>query len=538
MSTLHSRTTLPSRTTFQSRATLVTLGFPVLLALALGGSTTSRLTIDAVLLFALATGAALTMLCRASREVPREALLIAALPPLLVAAQLVPLPAPLVAALQGALPPALEARLGFWRPISLDPAATWDALVWTGTLSIVLLAMLRLPAAELRARSAFLFLAVALHMVLALAQAGSGGGWSAFGYEAARGFFANANHFATLVVMLIPLAFAYLGQTGYRWAVTAFCAVAVVMLVIAGSRMGYVLGFAAIAGSLVVFKDVRAPVRGDAGMRVDRRIVLALGAAGALVLLVTIASLAFEPVGGGGSRLEFLGVTLAAALDNPLLGTGFGTFADVYERYEGAARIGATFVNEAHNEPVQLLLEGGLPALGAAVVIGIVLVRRITEGWALPFTRAAALSLGLLAVHSLVDYPLRTLSVGLLAVMLVALLFEEVPRRPSDAPRARTRRRRSTARVEEAPKQAGRPVPAGADALAPRSARARTAQPGGLERLVREDGAGAFLDHEPRRLRPQPPRDEFARAREDGRTPRRVVGVAGDDVDPALVEHA
>jgi len=59
--------------------------------------------------------------------------------------------------------------------------------------------------------------------------------------------------------------------------------------------------------------------------------------------------------------------TLRIATDFPLFGTGFGTFAEVYPRYQTAHAGGAVLF--AHNDWVQLLAEGGLAGTLAVLVL-------------------------------------------------------------------------------------------------------------------------------------------------------------------------
>ena len=410
------------------RASLLTIGAPVLLALAFGGGTTPRLAVDAWLLLVLALGATAAILMAPGRPVPRAALPVLVLPPALIALQLVPLP--LVGATQGALPAELKAELGSWRPLTLDPAATWDALLWVGTLCLVLLAMLRTRAIELRARFTFVLLAVALQIVVGLLQFTEAvpSGTPLLGYEPRAGFFSNENHFAILLVMSVPFAFAFLGQFGRSGLVAAYVALVLVALLAAGSSMGMMLGVGAVVLSLLAFGDVRRHARVAKAVprwrRAARDAVLVAFAVAALLVVWRVAN----DASSGQTRLSYAATTLEAIADNMPFGTGFGTFAPVYERYEAAEEVRRTFVNEAHNEYLQLVLVGGLPGLAVLVAVAAVLIGRMRRGWHLPITRACALALGMLAVHSLVDYPLRTLSVGTMTVFLIALLFEDLPK--------------------------------------------------------------------------------------------------------------
>ena len=49
-------------------------------------------------------------------------------------------------------------------------------------------------------------------------------------------------------------------------------------------------------------------------------------------------------------------------------GAGFGTFDPVYRRFEPDALLSTIYLNQAHNEPMQLAMEGGIPALALLLV--------------------------------------------------------------------------------------------------------------------------------------------------------------------------
>jgi O-antigen ligase len=108
-------------------------------------------------------------------------------------------------------------------------------------------------------------------------------------------------------------------------------------------------------------------------------------------------------------------------------GSGFGTFVPVFKINENLDLMGDAFVNHAHNDLAELLIEGGLPM---AVLLGAALLATAVRIWRLvasrhstePATALAGLTIILLAlVHSLVDYPLRMQ--GLAAVFAIALAF-------------------------------------------------------------------------------------------------------------------
>ena len=122
-----------------------------------------------------------------------------------------------------------------------------------------------------------------------------------------------------------------------------------------------------------------------------------------------------------------LAVTARAAQDFLPTGSGFGTFAAIYRLFEPPALLRPFHANHAHNEPLELVLEGGLPALLLILAVLGWLAARTVALWRAPpqdggaldlaLARAATVAVWLLLAHSLVDYPLRTTApMGLFAL--------------------------------------------------------------------------------------------------------------------------
>jgi O-antigen ligase len=112
-------------------------------------------------------------------------------------------------------------------------------------------------------------------------------------------------------------------------------------------------------------------------------------------------------------------------------GSGFGTFVPVFKANENLDLMGDAYVNHAHNDLLELLIEGGLPM---AVLLGAALVAMAVRLWRLtaarnssePVPALVGLAILLLAlIHSLVDYPLRMPSLA--AVAAIALAFFQSP---------------------------------------------------------------------------------------------------------------
>ena len=112
------------------------------------------------------------------------------------------------------------------------------------------------------------------------------------------------------------------------------------------------------------------------------------------------------------------------------LGFGFGSFVSAYLAVEPLDQVIAPFVNHAHQEYLEWLLEGGIPAalllVGALSVYITEIVRSMrspSRGRQRTIALAAALGIGLTLVHSFDEFPLRTPMIAVVFGMLCALLF-------------------------------------------------------------------------------------------------------------------
>lgn len=357
--------------------------------------------------------------------------------------QLIPLPP----ALWGALPgrgPILAAftTAGVsapWAPLSLAPGATWRAGFSLLPGLALCLANLALDAA---ARRRLIFLALAIGVVsvpLGMLQVLSGsnspldfyaGGEPSSGR--ASGFFANPNHTATYLAMLIPLAAAVTTRRSERHHSVPSLAIAGSLIVVfllglalTGSRSVLILGLLALAATAVVLLRPQL-----AALRRRRGAWLA----------ALIGGLALAPLALGMGLLQILQRFGAADVADDLrwtiarvtwgavwpyfpAGAGGGAFEAVYQRHEPASALIFQLVNHAHNDWLELLLETG--ALGGVLLLLWVvwLARRsrhvLGAGTGEPLARAAVIGLWLVSLHSAWDYPLRTVALSALTGLLV-----------------------------------------------------------------------------------------------------------------------
>ena len=349
-----------------------------------------------------------------------------------------------------------------WRPITVSPDLTLNAI--TGLLPATALAMLGLMLNfRSRVRVAELLVAIAcVSAVLGLVQLAAGG--TAFrlfrtsSANSAVGLFANRNHQAVMMAISLPIVAALasikLRECARPDRILALAvgigALALIAIAAAGSRMGLLLGaIGMVSAASILFLCADRTI-----LAVPRRRGLwAACAAAALALMVPIGLLIERS--GAIERLtsrEAIEQTRVAALE-PMLeaarsfmpfGAGFGTFDPVYQRFEPDALLSIIYLNQAHNEPVQLAIEGGVAALGLLAMFLLwwlraaaraVRPRESAQRRAMGI--AAATATLILMLSSLVDYPLRTpLLSGVFALFCVELVRSKQKRVPASARRS------------------------------------------------------------------------------------------------------
>ena len=426
----------------------------LLLCLVLGGSsqgvwTNAALQLLAALLLAWVTVApAPERISRAGRLL--GLLVIGAV--LLALAQLVPLPPSLWTALPGREPVAAGyALLGQDLPflsLSMSPYESLAAAYALIPPVAVLAGMLALRGyRESWVAGAILLGAFASIILGAVQVVGSGSAAWAYFYRftntGAVGFFANRNHMATLLVAALPFAAAMFASghlqvrgRGGTFAMLVAGGTAFI-LVLVGLLLNSSLAAIALAAPVVVFSALIPP----AGWRWRRALfplalVAVVASAVALASASGRASIAGSPdLGSLYSRGEMWETTLAAISNSLPFGTGLGTFAKIYVLHENPAFTDATFINHAHNDYLELLLETGIPGLLLLIAFLAWWGWRVAAVWRAPFSshfaKAATIASAAILAHSIVDYPLRAAAIAAVLAACLAMMAQP-PRRPRD----------------------------------------------------------------------------------------------------------
>ena len=358
----------------------------------------------------------------------------------LMLVQIVPLPFDAWAAMPGRETAAQIVRHaggGGWQAISLAP---WTTLGVVPTLlPVAALAIWAAGAGETALRrAAWLVVLVAMASgLLGLFQfAGSDLYLRGNGHNgAATGLFANRNHLASLCAMAIALLPLVAGSSrADRTPWGALLAIAFLLLTVLAttSRAGIAL---ALLASVATAASLLGANRRGKGIPVIGWIAIALvlGGAGFVLLDPQILPI-FARFSGGPEDYRFAiwADTLYAARQFLPWGTGFGTFEPVYASVETLETMSFAQVNEAHNEYLQVLLEGGLPfaiaGLAVLIFLGIGLIRALFAGDA--GTRAIGIAVLLALLHSVVDFPMRNYAI-LLGFTVFAARLLAVPGRIS-----------------------------------------------------------------------------------------------------------
>ena len=106
------------------------------------------------------------------------------------------------------------------------------------------------------------------------------------------------------------------------------------------------------------------------------------------------------------NRLAYYRTTWEAIGERPLLGTGYGTYADAFRAYNHPGT-GTYFLDKAHNTYLQMIMELGWPA-ALALYAGLgLLVFRCQQGRSAVYPTVLASCSVLVAVHALVDFSLE-----------------------------------------------------------------------------------------------------------------------------------
>lgn len=276
----------------------------------------------------------------------------------------------------------------------------------------------------------------------------------------AAGTFVNHNHFAAMLGMMLPVVVGLLVYT-FRYAhrrlrptMFAFdpdalaqrvilfgvALVTLLCLIFSGSRAGIASAVVGLAFSSILLR--RAGLQ-HANLIVGVLLVCGIAVAAAIGLLPLLEGITPERLGiSSAGRIALSAATLRAAIEFLPFGSGLSTFADIFPRFQ--AEVFGGYIDHAHNDYLQLLLEIGL---AAPLVVGLLfagylmqMTQWLGRGKGRSFTTlqiAAGLGLVPLMIHSVFDFGLHMPSNAIWYATLAGVLFHPGVQERRGVPRLR-----------------------------------------------------------------------------------------------------
>ncbi|GAA4046926.1 hypothetical protein GCM10022213_17950 [Parerythrobacter jejuensis] len=270
--------------------------------------------------------------------------------------------------------------------------------------------------------------------------------------EFSVGLFANRNHQAFLLAMLLPMLGVFAAwpartveHARFRSMLAMICALPLVpLIIITGSRMGLVVGVLGILAAVLIYQRVSGRKAGDRNLPAKERRKLMVAGFLAVILLGIVTVVAaqtttFDRLGSEDGALDNIRFQvwrpiLASTWDHFPIGSGIGSFVEVYKVYEPDALLSEKYLNHAHNDWLEVVMVAGLPGLFLlsmlVVVVGtnaIELIRRNDRGKGALLGYLAIALISFLALTSVFDYPLRTPILSCLFAFALVCLRRQKP---------------------------------------------------------------------------------------------------------------
>ncbi|WP_230279627.1 O-antigen ligase [Croceicoccus sp. Ery15] len=332
-----------------------------------------------------------------------------------------------------------------WRPLSISPGATDNALnsLVVPTVTLVLLANLtRRQHWQVAALLIALMFASAVYGLLQFSGARIDHPLLNDVRGMVSGSFANRNHLALFLAAGCALAPAWaLKDEGIHWKTLAGIGLLVffaLMILGTGSRGGMLVGATAIAVTLLsvggrVYRLLA---------RLPRKYAIGLGVstAASFIGIITLSIVLdrarsikrFENLSAQDDLRSQIAPVVADIIPRySPAGSGFGAFDPVFRISEPDHLLMFKYVNHAHNDWLEIVLDGGLA--GAMLIAASLawIVWRSLIAWKRPdgrdtlLARTGSILLLLFGMASFVDYPARTpMIMSLVVIAAVWLSFE------------------------------------------------------------------------------------------------------------------
>lgn len=336
-----------------------------------------------------------------------------------------------------------------WRPLTFMPATGWQALLSLITpLAIILLAV-QLRRDDLFRLLPLLIALAALSGLVGLLQAIGDPKGALYFYRitnngSAVGLFANRNHGATLLACLFPMLAIFASTAKgtaeeVRFRQLAAAAIAIVLIpliLITGSRSGLVSSLIGLSAAALLYHRPAEGrvVRRGAADRIKMTPILCGLAVICLAFMTFFFSRAkaverlFDEVSGEGARTDFWIVSVDLFFKYFPWGSRSGSYAEAFQIIEPLRLLDPTYLNRAHNDWIEIAVTFGLPGIIALAIASAAFIWQSYQLWrvrdgkrkSVAFGRMSSITMLILAIASISDYPLRTpVIMGLFAIFLL-----------------------------------------------------------------------------------------------------------------------
>jgi O-antigen ligase len=362
-----------------------------------------------------------------------------------------------------------------WRPLSMVPSRTLNSLL---SLSVPAAAIMLFALLDDKQRKQVPLVIVIMgvaSMLLGLLQIAGPSEGPLYTYAitnngSAVGFFANRNHHAVFLACLIPIVVAMLfdrlsskraGKIDQNFLYIALTVGMIIFvlpfILVTGSRAGalmavvglllsallWALWLASAKRSLVGADNLKTPGTFKRSVLLKRIGLVPI--VSAFLLLGVVAAIYFdrdfainryfELSKVEDLRTQALPVLLEMAKNHFPIGAGFGSFENLYKMWEPDSLLTPSYFNQAHNDGLQWIIEGGLPAITILAALiwmialrGIDICRSLIARERIQYVKIAAFFVTMMIfAASLADYPLRTPIMMVFFSLIICIFLRRSP---------------------------------------------------------------------------------------------------------------
>jgi O-antigen ligase len=350
----------------------------------------------------------------------------------------------------------LAGQADIWRPLTISPMNGWHAIVSLFVPLAIFLLGVQLNKDDLFGLLLWLIALAALSGFIGLLQVIGDQHGALYFYRitnhgAAVGFFANRNHAATMLAALFPMLAVFAStatgtadQIRFRQLLAAAIGIVLIPLtLVTGSRSGLISSFIGLVAAILLY---RRPPEGRMVRRGGSKKIKALpwlaGIAVLCLVFVTyflsraeaIERLFDETIWDEDGRTDFWHVSLDLFWKYFPWGAGSGSFVEAYQIVEPTWLLKSTYLNRAHNDWLEIAVTFGALGIIMLAVAMFGFIRRSFWLWrqdrnrrSVAFGRMASVTILMIAIASISDYPLRLPTMmGVFAIF--ALWFSEAGR--------------------------------------------------------------------------------------------------------------